>query len=263
MRNTKTLIATLSDLCMVRHVDTVPKGHVRIQTGFLYPDGSSVDVFLVDDDETQLLDPTKLSDFGQTTAFLLDHEIVPWTSKKRRAQLDDALELYDVKQEGGALVRHIDTRKESLQEGIILLGQSCIRMSDLLYTKRLQLQSPFNDDVEEFIADTGLPFEAGVQLPGQFGPVSVDFLVSGKATQSAVLTLFSRLAAPAHTQANEVFKKWHDLNAFGGSENRITLLDDNVDVSRVYRDDDLRRLQQYSTVQPFSDRGTLAALLAA
>lgn len=78
-----------------------------------------------------------------------------------------------------------------------------------------------------------------------------------------MLTLFSRLPAAAHVQANEVFRKIHDLHAAGRAEQRVTLLDDTVDVSRVYRDEDLRRLEQYSTLLPFSDRATARTLLAA
>lgn len=248
---------------MVKAVDSVPRGHLRIQTGFLYPDGSSVDVFVVDHPDAPLLPPTELSDFGQTMAFLLDHDVHPWKSKKRKQQLEQAIDLYGVSLKGGSLVRPLGNELSSLQEGILLLGQACVRMSDLVYTKRLQLQSPFNDDVEEFFADAGLEYESGVQLDGAYGPVHVDFVVTGQRTRSAVLTLFSRISSSGHAQANEVFRRWHDLQAAGAPESRVTLLDDTIDTKAVYGDDDLRRIEQYSTIQPFSERSNLQTLLAA
>lgn len=263
MRDTSTLIATVRNYCMVRGVDVVPKGHVRIETGFLYPDGASVDVFLVNDPREPLQAPSRLSDLGQTMGFLLNHDVKPWTSKKRRVQLEDAISLYGVEMVGGSLEKKITDKPRSLEEAIILLGQSCVRMADLLYTKRLQLQSVFTEDVEELLADTDLDYDTAVELPGQFAPVTIDFLVRGRTTTSAVLTLFSRLPAAAHMQANEVFRRVHDLNAAGRTEQRVTLLDDTVDVSRVYRDDDLRRIQVYSTLVPFSDRAAVSTLLAA
>lgn len=263
MRDVNALQETLSHLCMVRRTDVLPKGHIRIETGFLYPDGSSVDVFVVNDPQAPLLPPTRFSDLGQTMEFLLHHDVKPWTSAKRRVQLEDAISLYGVQLDGGSLIKETSIEKESLQQGIILLGQACVRMADLLYTKRLQLQSEFTEDVEEFLADADLRYEPSVELATAYGPVKVDFLVHGRTTKSAVLTLFSRLSATAHVQANEVFRKVHDLQAAGRDEQRVTVVDDTVDVPRVYREDDLRRIQSYSTIVSFSDRSTTRELLAA
>lgn len=77
------------------------------------------------------------------------------------------------------------------------------------------------------------------------------------------MTLFSRLPAAAHSAANEVFRKVHDLHTAERPEQRVTLLDDTVDVARIYRDEDLRRIEAYSTILPFSERDTARALLAA
>ncbi len=178
-------------------------------------------------------------------------------------QLQDAISLYGVELVGGALDKRIDDTQASLREGVVLLGQACVRMSDLLFTKRSPLQSVFADEVEEFLADAELDCETSTAIAGQFGPVSADFLVRGRTTTSAVMTLFSRMPTAAHPAANEVFRKVHDLYAAGRPEQRVTLLDDTVDVSRVYRDEDLRRIEAYSAILPFSDRGTDRALLAA
>lgn len=164
---------------MVKAADILPRGHIRVQTGFLNPDGASVDVFVVNDPSAPLFPPTRLSDFGQTMAFLLNHDVKPWSSKKRRVQLQEAISLYGVDLVGGALDKGIVDTNGSLREGIVLLGQACVRMSDLLFTKRLQLQSVFADDVEEFLADADLDYQPSTTLEGPFGPVSVDFLVRG------------------------------------------------------------------------------------
>ncbi len=263
MIDSAALLKKLPEFCMVRAVDKLPRGHVRIQTGFLYPDGSSVDVFIVDDPSQPLLPASRISDLGQTMDFLLHHDVKPWTSQKRKAQLESAISLYGVELEGGALVKPIIDTDSSLREGIILLGQACVRMADLLFTKRLQLQSVFTEEVEEFLSDADLDYQPGVQLPGSFAPIAVDFLVHGKTTTSAVLTLFSRIKEAAHVQANEVFRKVHDLSTAQRPEQRVTLVDDTVDVLRIYREDDLRRIESYSTLVAFSDRSTVQALLAA
>jgi hypothetical protein len=236
---------------------------VRIETGFTYPDGANVDVFVVKG--TKILhDPmVLLSDLGQTTDLLLHHDVKPWSSKKRAVQLEDAVSLYGVGLRGGALEKEIPSSDQAVQEGIVALGQACLRMSDMLFTKRLQLQSVFADDVEEFLSDADLEYQTNAELPGLYAPVSVDFLVKGRRATSAVMTLSARIAAAAHVQANEVFRKAHDLAAAGRVEQRVALIDDATGTTEVYRDEDLRRIQAYATVVAFSDRDSLQSLLAA
>lgn len=262
MKDFTELERLLPDLCMVQGVDRVPRGHLRIETGFLYPDGSSIDVFVVDDRDAPLLPPRKLSDLGQTMEFLFNHGLKPWTSKKRRTQLEDAVSLYQARLVGGALEYELSgLERADLQQGIVRLGQACLRVSDLLYTKRVQVPTAFSEDVEEFLSDTELPYEANATLEGPYAPVQLDFLVEGASARSAVLTLTSRYTGQAHTSANEVFRKFHDLKAAERPEQRVALLDDVASV--VYREEDIRRIESYATVLAFSDRETVRAVLAA
>jgi hypothetical protein len=55
---------------LVKGIDVVPRGHVRIETALLYPDGGSIDVFIPGDQ--LLFEEFDVTDFGQTTAWLLD-----------------------------------------------------------------------------------------------------------------------------------------------------------------------------------------------
>jgi hypothetical protein len=57
--------------------------------------------------------------------------------------------------------------------------------------------------------------------------------------------------------------KAHDLAAAGRAEQRVALIDDTTGATVAYRDEDLRRIQSYATVVPFSERDTLQSLLAA
>jgi hypothetical protein len=243
---------------IVRGVDQLPKGHVRLETAFLYPDGSSVDVFVVGEDP--LFQTLKLSDLGQTTTWLLDVQVRPWLSKKRQRFVEDALRIYDVKQTGGALERSLPTL-DGLIEGVVMLGQACVRVADLTYTRRSSLQSSFSEDLEEFLADSDLEFEPNPELAGRHGTkVRVDFLVKGAHTSSAILGLASGSASQAHVLSNEIFRRWYDLDIPGRSENRVTVFDDRVD---VYRPEDLLRLRDVSEVVALSDRQTMRDLLAA
>jgi hypothetical protein len=122
---------------LIRGVDKVPKGHLRMETAFLYPDGSSIDVFVV---QTSANVGLKLSDLGQTTTWLLDVQVRPWLSKKRQRFVEDALRIYGISQSGGALEWPINSL-DQVVDGVVRLGQACVRIADLTYTRRSSLQT--------------------------------------------------------------------------------------------------------------------------
>ena len=255
----------LRDSSLVREIDVVPKGHIRIMTGLLYPDGASVDVFIVNDTPVTPTSatpakPPRLSDLGQTIAWLLDVGVRPWQSKKRQAFIEDVLRLHDVQQDGGALLLDLKPG-DDLMVGILRLAQSCIRVADLTFTRRASLQSPFSDDVEEVRADAELRFEVGAELVGRTRkPVRVDYLVTGQTKRSAVLALSALNAQSAHNSANEIFRRWFDLDVPWRNHENVTIYDDR---QPFHREDDLERLQIFSQVIPFSEKETIVDLLAA
>lgn len=248
------LIAVLKASALVRDIDQVP-GYLRCETAFLYPDGSSVDVFVGEDQP--LFNRFRLSDLGQTMTWLLDMQVRPWQSKRRQQLLEDALRIYKVEQVGGALQLAI-TSPEELVPGIISLGQACVRVADLFYTRKLHLQTNFSEEVEEFLADIELPYETDRELEGLHGRVRVDFIVHGR-RDSLLLTLApGHSAHQAHVAANEIFSRWYDLGE--RKEQRVTVFDDRSD---VYRPDDLARIRDKSDLVGLSETRALQELLLA
>ncbi len=251
-----------ADLCMVREVDRVPRGHLRLETKFLYPDRSSVDVFVRNPAQGSLM-PTApvLSDLGQTMTWLADVQVRPWQSKKRQRFVEDTLYTLGVRQNGGSLETSFEANRNALEDAVIRLGQACVRVADLLFTRRSNLQVVASDEVEELISDAELAYEANVPLAGKHGNmVVVDFLVSGRRQKSAVLTLGAQYTASAHTSANEVFRKLYDLDMPTRPEQRVCVYDDRYD---VYRSDDLKRIRDVSELIPLSARQDVVAVLAA
>jgi hypothetical protein len=248
----------LQDHALFKGVDRLPKGHLRIETGLLYPDGSSIEVFVVED--SPLHNTIKLSDLGQTTAWLLNVQVKPWLSKKRKGLLEDAIQLLGVRQIGGTLelpIKNID----QIPEDIIRLSQACLRVADLTFTRRSSLQTVFTEEVEEVLVDSEVEYTPNSELIGRYGKsIRVDYLAKGKRTESAILGLSSGSASQAHNLANEVFRRWYDLSIPERTEQRVTIFDDKLD---VYREEDLRRLGDYSTVVALSERTTIRDLLAA
>jgi len=250
------------ELCMVRARDVVPRGHLRLETKFLYPDRSSVDVFIVNGSQQQLLAPSPiLSDLGQTTSWLADVQVKPWQSKKRQRFLEDAIYVLGIRQNGGALETTFEPNHDGLEDAVIRLGQACVRVADLSFTRRSSLQVTATDEVEELISDAELNYQTNAQLQGRHGNVVVvDFLVEGRRRKSAVLTLAAQSTTTAHSVANEIFRKHYDLDTPQRGEQRVTVYDDRLD---VYRPEDLDRLRDVCEVVPLSARQDLVAVLAA
>lgn len=259
MIDVKQIESQLVGHALVRGVDRLRSGPIRIETAFLYPDGASIDLFLVEDGD--LFRTIDLSDLGQTMAWLLDVQVKPWLSRKRQAFIDDALRLYGVQQRGGQLVRPLDEKLDGLIPALVLLGQACVRVADLMFTKRSAMVAAFTEQVEEVLSDVEVPYTPNAELAGRYGRiVRVDFLAEGRSTKSAILTLSSGNASQAHVAANEIFRRWYDLDTPTRNEQRVTILDDRAD---VYREDDIQRLRDLSQIVAFSDRQTLSDLLAA
>ncbi len=242
---------------LVRDVDVLPSGHFRLETPFKYPDGSSIDVFIA---PPNLLPEVRLTDLGQTAAWLLNLQVKPWLSKKRQAFVEDALRTFDVRQSGGELVLQLASPTD-LPDGVMRLAQACLRVADLTFTRRSSLQSAFGEEIEEILDDAELSYTPNPEIAGRYGNVvRVDFSVEGRRTRSFVLTLASQNPSAAHSISNEIFRKWYDLDVPERPEQRVTVFDDR---SSAYRDEDLKRLEGISTVLPFSDRNAVRDVLAA
>lgn len=254
-----TLDEILHDLCMVREIDRVQRGHVRMETKFKYPDGGSIDLFVKHSHPDLFLATRTLTDFGQTMSWLADMQVRPAQSKKRQRFVDDALRVLDVKQNGGALECDFEVAHDSLEDAVIRLGQACVRVADLAFTRR-SLPAPATEEVEEMLAEADLRYEPDATLVGQFGNVvTVDFLVWGRRSQSALLTLSSQTTHAAHASTNEVLRKLIDLEK--RDEQRVTVYDDRFE--NVYKPEDLKRIEQRSVLVPLSDHDEAVALLAA
>lgn len=64
------VLARIQGSALVLGIDTVPKGHIRLETSLVYPGGDSVDIFIRCDRET-----LTLSDLGQTAIMAGSHTL--------------------------------------------------------------------------------------------------------------------------------------------------------------------------------------------
>jgi hypothetical protein len=249
---------------LIEDVDTVPKGHIRIATGFLYPDGSSIDVFIEKPKTTTAPQSPKLTDFGGTWSWLQNLEMRPNKSPVQKLHFNRIMEVYGCQLKGAAIELELASLTD-LPVGIIRLGQACLRTADMIYTKRLRLQNSFNQDVEEIISEIAANYEPGVLIPLRTGAaIKIDFRVRGQRVETAVQTLASGNSQYAHQRAVEINARWDDLRELSEWANQgnqcLTVFDDS---SNVYDLQDIRRLERKSVVLPISDTETLTSVLRA
>lgn len=130
---------------IVRDYNRLKTGIIRLETSFQYPDGSYIDLFLLE--ETMLEPPLEppsvnkaninstinstkflLTDLGNTTNNLLDSHIELWATQQARQIVKLICDSLNVDYENGEFRVFIDELNETDLSGHILtLCQACIR----------------------------------------------------------------------------------------------------------------------------------------
>jgi hypothetical protein len=243
----------LKDFSLVKQCDTLPDGTLRIATPFQYPNGSFIDVFL---QEVKALPAENqnffcghmLSDCGQTATYLLDLHIKPWTTKRKKLILQDICAATGVQDNSGELQILIETdRLDTIAPAMVMLAQACIRITDLSHMQRFPVVPTFRDEVEEFIDQASVGYEADQPVKTIYGKdIYVDFVVRGRQKSFFVKTISTNIPDVAHRQLVEVFAKWHDLQNHRDKDKQqfVTVVEDKP-LSR-YQPSDLKRLEDVS-----------------
>ncbi len=266
MFNVEDIKNVLGNNTLISGVDTVPKGHIRIETGFLYPDGSSIDVFLEQQNGLPNIHKPKLTDFGDTWSWLQNLDLKPTKTKSTQKHYERILELYRCTTAGAAIERELDTLDE-LAVGIVDLGQACLRTADLIYTKRQVSQNQFEEEVEDIIADMSIEYEPKFGIQGRNGNIiQVDFRVQGRGRESAVLTWgSSRQTSAVHQRAAEINTRWDYIKLQSDWLDRgnqcVTVYDDRIQDKDIYSTRDLDLLRLKSIVIAVSDTDDLKLAL--
>ena len=244
--NCESLQKIVQSFSLVQSCDIIRSGALRISTLFNFPDGSSIDLFLKPTND--LPGNLILSDFGQTADYVADLQFDLFATQKRRVMLEDICSSLGVAQAHDSFEIIIESQQiTDLSQAIVRLAQACIRASDLVFTQRLKNVGSFQDEVEEFLATSQIHYEPDIVLIGDFDQaVKVDFKVKGRKVISLIQTLSSR--SNTHVASNETFRRWYDLQSYKQSNQFLTILDQ---ASGGYRDDDVKRLSQMSSVFGF------------
>jgi hypothetical protein len=246
---------------LVLGCDRVKDGAFRITTPFRYPESGNIDIFFKPFSES-LFGEWLVSDYGITTAHLFDLHIKPLGTACRRAIVDEVCATYEIRRSGSEFTTIIDRPDANLRDAVFRLALCCLRISDLCYTQKFRMDVPFRDEVEEFIDSGGLEYQNHPSFVGRHGnTVSVDFLVSGSKTSTAVESVAAVREYSLHNALQNSFVKWTDLEALRRDFMFVTLIDERSESPRT---PDIGRLRDVSTVLYFpSDKMTLQEIITA
>lgn len=244
---------------LLRGVRTLKQKHLAIETGFTYPDGGSIEVYVVHDSMLADANHLTITDFGNTVNWLMNLGIKAWQGPSKRELVKQAVSPYDVTVKGAEL-RIEGLSLGALHDGILRLGQACLRVADISYTKRFRPATDFQAQVEDMLGEFELPYETGFEIPLGNTSVKVDAYVHGATKKSALLLLSTASEVYAHQRSIEVFARWADLIYAQRPEQRITIWDTSTN---AFGGDDLERLARNSEVIPVGERDRLKKRLAA
>jgi Domain of unknown function DUF1828 len=262
--NTQEICASIKNSSLITNVDTVKKGHIRIQTGFCYPDGSSIDIFIPSPTQNSFMPPA-LTDFGNTIAWLDNMLVKPYRQPKRKEMMDKIMNLHGCSYEQGVIEYPLKSfDKTEIEHSIINIGQACARLSDLVFGTRYRALNDFDAEVQDRLSLTEYDFEQNYEIPRRDDSsgkiIKLDFLVKGKKLDTGIMTLSSPNKQQALNKANEIYVRWDDMDAYTDWQgNRLTIYNDNYD----YGDQIMERLERKSILIAGNDNDSLQSILDA
>jgi hypothetical protein len=134
------------------------------------------------------------------------------------------------------------------------LSQACVPISDFASHHRLRSPNAFREDVEEFFHKSKLQYKPDVSFNGPYGhKIKLDFEVPGTSHASYILILAAKHEAAAHSSANEIFGKWHDLKKVSTNGHHYVTIFNSA--SQAVREDDMKTLQSYSEGVSYPKQG--------
>ena len=105
-----------------------PEGSIRVRTPYMYPDGGILDLFVLEDGDSY-----KLTDFGETVAWLRMRTGSTKLSPKRRAQINGACQVNGVVNNHNQL-ELANVAATDLPRAVVQLAADATRVSDLWFT---------------------------------------------------------------------------------------------------------------------------------
>ena len=152
-----------------------------------------------------------LTDDGETIGELELSNFDVFSSKRRKEILNSILNAHGVLLSKNKEL-YLDCTKDELPQKKHMLSQCMVKISDLFYTSKPNVQSLFIEDVQEFLDKNEVRYFADISFPGKSGLVTTyDFAIpKSKAFPERVLKVVNNID---QLQTNSILFLWDDTRS--------------------------------------------------
>ena len=240
-----------------------PREGIRVRTPLMYPDGTIVDIFVLDRGGSYTL-----TDFGETLGWLRMQSVTDRRTPNQLRLVNDVCQTLGVEIFRGQLVLRECTLYE-LSEAIVRIAQAAVRVSDIWFTMRRRTVQSAAEEVSRWLDERRIHFNSNVKHRGMSGRVwTVDFQtysINGVAPvrPALVFLLSTPSQAAVRRVTSHVVAACHDLNELrirNLNPKFVSLFDDRAE---VWREQDYRLVSQLCSVATWSRRDDLERILTA
>ncbi|WP_353932961.1 DUF1828 domain-containing protein [Okeanomitos corallinicola TIOX110] len=227
---------------------------IQISTPFILPDGSVIDLFLKEKEESYVL-----TDLGETFGWLYLQTAAYSLSRNQEIIIKDIVITHGVEQFNGMLITRLK-KDDNLADAVLRLSQAIIRIADTNSKLKVPTFEPITEEVTEFLNKKNLTVERDKKFIGMSGTTrTVDFCVHRPHGITLINTLSTPLRRTASIRVDKVFTTWSEISYLKDSKyNFISLVDDSIN---LWTKNNITLLNRVSDVIKWSNRDDLQKFL--
>lgn len=235
-----------------------PNEGVRVRTPMLYPDGSVVDVFVLERGSGYVV-----TDFGDALGWLWLQSVSQRRSGRQEMLVQDVCQTLRIELFNDQLVLRAISH-DTLGEAVLRVAQAAVRVSDLWFTLRSQSLRTTADEVDEWLREKRIPFQRNVSKQGRSTrDWIVNFETQTDNWTSFVFLLSTGSRGAAHRITEHVVTGCVDLNHLKVAQPNLAFVSLFDDTEDVWRPEDFLLVEGFSEIARWSDPDGLERMLTA
>ena len=231
------------------------RGGVRVQTPMLYPDGSEVQVHVLQREEQVVV-----TDHGDVLGWLRMQTSAQRLSPGVRKRIGEICDLQGATLERGRLIERCTSPTE-VADAVHRVGMAMVRIADIASTFGSRSRSTVADEVDEWLREREFTYEREVRVQGHSRKWRADYRVVNDARTSLVFLLSARNRNAVRNKPERVLATCVDLTIHLAHQQKLALVSLFDDTTGIWRDKDFRLLESHSEVARWSNPKALERIL--
>ena len=224
-----------------------PRGGVQVSTPMLYPDGGTVDVFVLERGDLPVV-----TDHGAAIGWLRMQSVAERLSKRTRGLISEICETQGIALERGRLVLRCESGAQ-VADAVHRVALAAVRVADISITFTSRMRASVADEVDHWLRDRAFRYDRSVRLHGRSSKEwTVDYRVSADARTSMVFLLSTGSRDATRRIAEHVLAGCVDLRHLRVDQSDLVFVSLFDDTANVWRDEDFSLVEEYSEIALWS-----------